>query len=114
MKKLKRKLADLLSHSTRAGIRKLKPDSHCFKTLQNVNIDCILTHDVEKICESISLMETVKILSLSAYLKCLPKDKRHPVKEEIKDLANQIVKRTEKEKGALKIPHSCRHLLLNI
>ena len=114
MNHIRQKLSQQLTDSTKKGKSKLKPNSSFTRILEKVDIDHILQKDINNICETVSFVEAAKLLSLSACIKVLPRDRRRSVKQEIKVIAEGVVQKTEKKHGKLNIPGPFRHLLLNI
>lgn len=114
MNPLREKLSELLTDSTRRGIKTLDPNSSCAKLLENLDIDDIVKEDIRTICETVSYTDIVKIIFLSSRLKMMPVEKRKPIKGKLKEIAVRAVEKTEKKHGKLRIPDPCRHLLLSL
>lgn len=115
MNPVKSKLASLMIDAARKGICSLDKTSPHFKDLKTIDIDKVITEDVNRICEGISMAEIMQVMPLVAKLKIVCKaDEQDAVKCRIKEIALRVVERVECAGGKLKIPASCRDLLLEL
>ena len=110
----KQQLAFLLAKSAQRGINALEPQSACAQALKHKNIDCLITRDIQKICEAASFSEISKILSLYAWFRIASQEKRDKLKYEFKTIADGIIERVEERHGKLNVPKPCRDLLINL
>ena len=114
MNPLRQKMALFLTDAARKGLKSLDPKSQCAKILRKSDFENILREDVNRICEATSFIEITKTISLTAQLQRASEEKRKAIKDELKKIAEDVVKRIEKKSGKLKMPKPCRHLLLNL
>jgi hypothetical protein len=115
MNPLRKKLASVMIGTAYEEIGKLGKNSPYLKALKGVDVDKILAEDVSRICEDISMGEIMKILPLVAKLKIACQEDEHKaLKCEIKEIALRVVERVEFKGGSLKLPASCRDLLLEL
>ncbi|HIJ52801.1 MAG TPA: hypothetical protein HPP66_06560 [Planctomycetes bacterium] len=115
MEPIRKKLSSLLIKAANKEVEDLDPQSQCAKELAEIeNVDTIVVEEIEKICKVATLVEISKILSLAARLKGTAGQKRESVKNGIKNIAEGLVTRLEAESGPLKLPQSCRLILLGI
>jgi len=115
MNPLRKKLASVMIDTAYEEICKLGKNSPYLKALEDVDIDEVLNEDVNRICEGISLGEIMKILPLIAKMKiACQEDEHNALKCEIREIALRVVERVESNGGRLKLPASCRDLLLEL
>ena len=114
MNPFRKKMALLLTDAASKGIKSLSPESACGRALKKIDVKNTLKEDIERICEAVSLAEATRILSLAALLKMENAEKKEQIKGEIKRIAEAVVARVEQNSGKLRMPESCRHLLLNL
>ena len=97
---------------------KLNPESQCAKELREINADDVIKTEIDRICAVASMMEMATLLSLGARLKKISAQEhdemRDDIRGDIKQMAEKLVARTERGSGELRIPISCRQLLLNL
>ena len=115
MNPLRKKLASIMIDTAYEEICKLGKNSPYLKALEEVDIDKVLAEDVNRICEDISMGEMMKIMPLIAKMKIArAQDEQDAVKCEIMETALRVVERVECKGGRLKLPASCRDLLLKL
>jgi len=115
MNPVRRKLSSFLIETAHKGIDVLEPQSVCAKELSKVrDVDAVIAETVEKICNAATSAEILKILFLAARLRGTSGQKREAVKGDIKKIAEVLVTRVETESGPLKLPQSCRLILLGV
>ena len=115
MNPLRRKLSSFLIETAHKDINALDPQSVCAKELSNIkDVDAVIAETVEKICQAATLAEISKFLFLTARLKGASGRKRESIKSDIKKIAEIVVARVEAESGFLKLPQSCRIILLGV
>ena len=115
MNPIRRKLSSFLIETAHKGVNALEPQSPCAKQLSKIeDVDSVINEEIEKICQVATLVEISKILSLTARLRGASGQKRESVKSGIKNIAEGLVTRIEAESGPLKLPQSCRLILLGI
>jgi len=112
---IRRKLCSFLTEAAHKGIKALEPQSPCAKELSKIeDVDAVIVEIVEKICQAATSAEITKLFFLAARLKATSGRKREAVKSDIKKLAEVLVSRIEAESGLLKLPQSCRLILLGL
>jgi len=115
MNPVRRKFSSFLVETTHDGINALDAQSPCARELNKIeDVDAVIAETVEKICNAATLVEITKILFLAARLMGTSGQKRESIKGEIKKIAEVLVARVEAESGPLKLPQSCRLILLGI
>ena len=115
MDPVRRKLSSFLTEAARKGIKTLEPQSPCAKELNGIeDVDTIIAEEIEKICNAATLAEITKILFLTRRMKKASGQKREIIKNDLRKIAEALVVRVEKESGQLKLPETCRHLILNL
>ena len=115
MNPVRRKLSSFLAEAAHKGIKALEPQSPCAKELNGIeDVDAIIAEEIEKICNAASLAEITKILFLTRRMKKTSGQKREAIKSQLKKIAEQVVTRVESESGPLRLPETCRHLLLSL
>jgi hypothetical protein len=115
MNPLKTKLASIIIDLAHEEIRKLDRGSPYLKALKGINIDEVLTEDVSRLCEDISTVEIMRLMPLIARMKIArPGTELKVLKGEIREITLKVVKRVEHKGGRLKLPASCRDLLLEL
>ena len=112
---IRRKLSSFLTEAAHKGIKALEPQSPCAKELNGIeDVDTIIAEEIEKICNAATLAEITKILFLTRRMKKASGQKREIIKNDLRKIAEALVVRVEKESGQLKLPETCRHLILNL
>ncbi|MBF0254104.1 MAG: hypothetical protein HQL11_03135 [Candidatus Omnitrophica bacterium] len=114
MNPIKKKAAAIIKEEAKKGMVYLEPGSACAKALKGLDIDAILEDDVSRICDELSMGETMRFISLVAQFKMASGDKQKVIKKELRQTAERVVDRVEKKTGKLKIPDPCRHFVLNL
>ena len=115
MNPLRRKLSSFLIETAHEDINDLDPQSVCAKELSNIkDVDAVIAETVEKICQAATSAEITKFLFLTARLKTTSGQKREAIKGDIKKIAEALIARIEAESGPLKLPQSCRLILLGV
>jgi len=113
MNPVRRKLSSFLIETAHEDINDLDPKSVCAKELSKIkDVDAVLAETVEKICQDATSAEMSKFLFLTARLKTTSGQKREEIKDDIKKIAEALVARVEAKSGPLKLPQSCRLVLL--
>ncbi len=115
MNPVRRKLSFFLTEAAHKGINAVDPGSVCAKELSKIkDVDAVIVETVEKICQAATLAEISKVLLLTAQLRGTLGRKRESIKSDIKKIAEVLVARVEAESGPLKLPQSCRLILLGV
>ena len=115
MNPVRRKLSSFLIETAHNGINSLDPQSDCARELSKIkDVDAVIAETVEKICQAATLAEISKFLFLTARLKTTSGQKREAIKNDIKKIAEALIARIEAESGPLKLPQSCRLILLGV
>jgi len=115
MNPVRRKLSSFLIEAAHKDINALDPESVCAKELSKIkDVDAIIAETVEKICQGATSAEISKFLFLTARLKGTSGQKREVIKTNIKKIAGALIARIEAESGPLKLPQSCRFILLGV
>ena len=113
MNPLRKKFASMMVTTAHEEIGKLDKDSPHLKALQGVDVDKVLSEDLSRICEDISMGEMMKIMPLIARLRIAGAAREHEaLKGEIREIALKVVERVERKGGKLQVPASCRDLLM--
>lgn len=102
-----------LTKSAHAGLEKLDKNSLLARKLKAVDVQAILKHDINKICAEMSCPEMVKLTTLAGQIKSGLRDEEL-AKEDVKNIAKDIVKRVEKKSGEFKASPELRDLLYNL
>lgn len=111
---LRQKIASFLTDSARKGIEMLDSECACAKTLEKIDVENSLREDINRICQAASFTEITRVLTLVTRLRMASREKKEAIKSEFKKIAEEVVARVEKESGKLKMPQTCRHLLLEL
>jgi len=115
MDPIKRKLSSLLTETAHKAIEALEPGSPCAEELSKIDeVDDIINQEIKKLCGAATLAEMTRILYLTARIKKASKQKKVEIKNNLKSIAEQLVTRVEAESGPLRLPKTCRHLLLSL
>ena len=115
MEPIRKKLSSLLIKAANKEVEDLDPQSQCAKELAEIeNVDTIVVEEIEKICKVATMGEITRIFLLAARLKTTSGQKREAIKNDIKKIAEVLVARVESESGPLKLPQSCRLVLLGV
>ena len=115
MNPLRRKLSSFLIETAHKDINVLDAQSPCAKELSKIkDVDAVITETVERICQAATSAEITKFLFLTARLKTTSGQKREAIKGDIKKIAEALIARIEAESGPLKLPQSCRLVLLGV
>ena len=115
MNPIRRKLSSFLIETAHEGINALDPQSPCAKELSEIaDADAAIAEDSEKICQAATLPEITRILFLAARLRKTSGQKRNRIKSDLKKIAETLITRAEANSGPLKLPQSCRHVLLGV
>ena len=113
MNPLRRKLSSFLIETAHKDINALDPQSVCAKELSKIkDVDAAIAETVERICQAATSAEISKFLFLTAQLKTTSGQKRESIKTNIKKIAEALIARIEAKSGPLKLPQSCRLILL--
>jgi len=112
---VRRKLSSFLIEAAHEGINALDAQSACAKELRKIkDVDALIDETVEKICQTATAVEISKILFLARRLRGASGPKEESIKSNIKKIAEVLVTRVESKSGPLKLPQSCRLILLGI
>lgn len=112
---LQKQFSDKMIEEVRKEINKLDKDSPYLKDLNGIDIDKVLSADISRICEEISMSEIMTIMPLVVKLKVAAEKKElADIHNQIKEIALKVVGRVELKGGKLNIPDSCRNLLLEL
>ena len=115
MNPVRHKLSSFLIETAHKDINALDPQSVCAKELSKIkDVDAVVAETVEKICQAATSAEITKFLFLVARLKTTSGQKREAIKGDIKKRAEALVARVEANSGPLKLPQSCRLILLGV
>ena len=112
MDPIRRKLSAFLADAACRGIEALDPESACAKELRAIPVGDALHEDVERICAAASLAEIGKVFVLGARIQKTSGKEKEKIMNDLKDIADELVTRVEKQSGRLMLPELCRHLLL--
>ena len=115
MNPVRRKLRSFLIEAAHKGINALDAQSPCAKELSHIkDVDALIAETVERICETATAAEISKMLFLAARLRGASGQKEESIRNNIKKIAEVLVTRIETKSGPLKLPQSCRLILLGI
>ena len=115
MNPVRRQLSSFLIETAHDGMNAIDPESVCAKKLSKIkDVDAVVAETVEKICQAATSVEITKVLLLAARLRGTSGQKRESIKSDIKKIAEVLVARVEAESGPLKLPQSCRLILLGV
>ena len=115
MDPLRQKLYLLLVETAHEGIKTIDPQSECAKQLSAIaDVDTVIAEEIRRLCMAATLLEVTKIFLLAAQLKKTHGQKADAVKSSLKKIAEVLIARVERQSGPLKLPQSCRGLLLSI
>ena len=115
MNPIRRKLRSFLIETAHNGINAVDPESMCAKELSKIkDIDAAVVETVEKICQAATSAEITKVLLLVARLRGTSGQKRESITNDIKKISEVLIARVEAESGPLKLPQSCRIILLGV
>lgn len=110
---LRRKLAEVLNDAAHKGLSQMDVNSPLAEEIKKFDIEEVLKSDIEKICCHVSFLEMIRIMGLMSQLKS-SNIKQGAQKAELREIAQQIIDRTQQNEGKLKIPMSCREILFNL
>jgi hypothetical protein len=114
MNPLRRRMSAFLVRVVRDGIKKMDPESPCAKELRKIDGEDIVRTEIDRICRAASVTEMTKVIALAEWLKGTSGQEREDIRNDIKEIAEELVARIERESGELRIPRPCRRLLLNL
>ena len=117
MDPIRRKLSSFLTEAAHKGIKNLDSQSPCAKELSKIeddDINDVIAEEIKRICEAAALAEVAKIFFLTYRLKKTSGQKREIIKNDLRKIAEALVVRVEKNSGQLKLPETCRNLILNL
>jgi len=115
MDPIRQKLSSFLIEIAHKSMNSLDPQSVCAKDISELeDADAIIAQDIKKICQAASLPEITKIFVLAAQLKKNSGQKRNSIKNDLKKISAVVVTRAEAKSGPLKLPQSCRLVLLGV
>ena len=115
MNPLKKKLATIMIASAYDEINKIEKDSPQLKDLKAIDMDKAIEEDVNRICEVISMGEIMRLMPLIAKWKMTCESgEQDEIKCRIREIGLKVVERVECEGGKLKLPASCRDLLMEL
>lgn len=113
MNPMQRQMAQMMKESARKFMAGLDPASSFAKAIESFKpVEALMEQDIDRICEAVSLGEITQVFTLAARLKMAAPEKIEPLKDELKQMAQGLVTRVEKNSGKLHIPDSCRDFLL--
>ena len=105
----------MLIEAAHKAINTLDTQSPCAKQLSEIeNLDEIIVEEIEIICKVAVLTDNSKVIFLTARLKRTSGQEKESIKSDIKKMAEVPVTRVKAESGPLKLPQSCRFILLSI
>lgn len=107
-------MSSFLTEAAYKAIVALDPESPCAKELSKIKVDNIIREETEKICGAATLAEITRALSLVRRLKKTSEQEKEAIKSKLKRIVEKLVTRVETESGQLRLPKTCRHLLLNL
>jgi hypothetical protein len=105
----------LLIEAAHKAIKALDLQSSCAKQLSEIeNLNEIIVEENEIICKAIFLTDNSKDFFLTARLKRTSGQEKESIISDIKKMTEVLIIRVEAESGPLKLPQSCRFILLSI
>jgi len=113
MNPIKRKMISLLTEAACREIEAVDPQSSYAKELGEIEVDDVI-EEIEKICNAATLAETTRVLFLVTRLKKVSGQEKEAIKSDLNTIAERLVTRVETESGRLKLPKTCRHVLLDL
>ena len=113
MNPIKQKMISLLTEAAVREIEAVDPQSSYARELGEIEVDDVV-EEIQKICNAATLAETTRVLLLLTRLKKASGQEREAIKSDLKRIAEQLVTRVEKESGQLRLPKTCRRLLLDL
>lgn len=112
MNPIRRKMISLLTEAACKEIEAVDPQSSYARELREIEVDDVI-EEIEKICNAATLAETTRVLLLVTRLKKASGQEKEAIKSDLSTIAERLVTRVETESGRLKLPKTCRHLLLD-
>ena len=109
-------MASVLLETVHKGLANLDLDSPLAKEVAKIDIERVLADDVRRVCEAVSFIEIIKIISIVTKINSpsCKDDEACALKREMKEIAVKLVERIECGSGPLGLPISCRELLLDL
>lgn len=114
MNLIRRKMSSFLTEAAYKEIEALGPESPSAEELSKIEVDDIIAEEIEKICNAATLAEITRTLLLVRQLNKASGQKEEAIKSDLRRIAEQLVRRVETESGPLRLPGTCRHLLLDL
>jgi hypothetical protein len=115
MNPIKRKMAAFLTEAACSQINSLDNEFSTSKQLSEIeDVEAAIAEGIETICQAATFAEIRRVLFLAAKLRKASGPKRDSTKNDIKKIAEVIVKRVETESGPLKLPQPFHLILLGI
>jgi len=111
---IKQRLSSYMIGAARDGITHLDPTSICARDLTRLDVDEILTQEVGRICEAATIREVTRAGILLMRLRNASEQEKITVRKDLKKMMEDLVARVEERSGQLKIPQSCRRLLMEL
>ena len=111
MNPIRQKMASLLTEAVRSQIEALSSESPLAKQLNEIeDIDAIITEEIEKICNTATLAEIIKISLLINRLGKVTENKQELIKNQLNSIAKNLIKRVENKTGQLMLSDVCLEL----
>ncbi len=113
MNPIRRKLVSLMTEVLQQKIEALQPGSPQAQELSTIDLDKHIKQDIEKVCNSATMTEIMRILFLGGKLRKAIGQERETIKSDLKVIADLLIARLQRKSITLKLPKSCLDMLFD-
>ncbi len=113
MNPIRRKLVSLMTEALQQKIEALEPGSPQAQELSTIDLDKYIKQDIEKVCNSATMAEMMRILFLGGKLRKAIGQERDTIKSDLKVIADLLIARLQRKSITLKLPKSCLDMLFD-
>ena len=114
MNPLRRKLISLMTEALQQKLEALEPGSAQAQELSTIDVDKYLKQDIEKVCNSATMTEVMRILFLGGKLRKAVGREQETIKSDLKVIADELIARLESKSITLNLPKSCLDMLFDV
>ncbi len=114
MNLVKRKLVSLMTEALQQKIDILEPSSPLAQELSTVDLDKYMKQDIEKVCNSATMTEVMRILFLGGKLRNAIGQEETALKKDLKVITDELIARLQSKSITLYLPKSCLAMLFDV
>lgn len=112
---IRRKIVSFLTEAAYRKLGTIDAGTQCAKELSNIDdVEGVVRQEVVKICAAATLTEMTRVLFLARRLKKASGQEKVLIRTNLNTVAEELLTRVETRSCPLRLPRTCRYLLLNL